>query len=187
MYTWWANSVRTIDAAHAAAIVWNGTLWNGAVAGNGFRDHVTAGVAMSAVTTVEVTQATGLQTFRRDSAQVIPGVAVGNAMPGDVALVVSLRTATANRSGRGRFYLPQPAASQVQANGRVLQDLVADVNDSLSAAYASYVTGLDRPVIYSRKDRQVRNIVSWDIGDLYDTQRRRQNKLLEVRASEPMP
>lgn len=187
MYTWWANSIRSAADAHAAAIAWNALLWNGAVAGNGYKDHVTANVGMDNVTTVTITQATGLQTARLDSAQAIPGVAAGAPFPADVALVISLRSNLANRQGRGRFYLPQPAASQTTATGRVLADLITDLGASLAAAWAGYNTTNDRPVIYSRTSKQIQNVVSFNVGDLFDTQRRRENKLLEARTVTAMP
>jgi hypothetical protein len=187
MYSWWVQSARNLAAAQAAAVAWNAALWNGASAGNGYKDHVTAGVGMDTVTTVQVDMLTGLQSARVDTAQSIVGVAVGSAMPGDVALVVSLRTALANRSGRGRFYLPQPAASQLTTTGKVLADLISDIGSSLSAGWAVYNSGLDRPVVYSRTHKSTNNITTFDIGDLYDTQRRRENKVLEARTSTTMP
>jgi len=187
MYSWWADSTRTLVNAQAAAVAWNAALWSGATAGNGLEDHITAEVGMDLVTTVEITESTGLQTARVDTAQSIDGVAAGNAMPADVALVVSLRTGLANRRGRGRFYLPQPAASQLTTNGRVLADFITDLGASLSAAWDSYNTATDVPVIYSRVARDTNVIISFDVGDLYDTQRRRENSVTEARTSTVMP
>jgi hypothetical protein len=104
-----------------------------------------------------------------------------------VSLVISLRTDISNRRNRGRFYLPQPAASQTTATGRVLADLITDLGASLAAAWSGYNTASDRPVIYSRTGRTTRNIVSFNVGDLFDTQRRRENKLLEARTTTAMP
>ena len=186
-YQWYADSIRDIDTAHSAAIVWNQTLWNGATAGNGYKDHVTADVAMNTVITSEITLATGRQTLRRENGQLIAGVAAANALPADCALVVSLRSALATRSGRGRFYLPQPAASNLTSDGRATADLVTDLIAALSAAWAGYNTGVDRPVIYSPTFRVVRPLVTFNIGDLFDTQRRRENKVAEVRVGATMP
>jgi hypothetical protein len=186
-YQWHSNSIRDVDGAHAAAIIWNAALWNGATAGNGWKDHVTAGVSMTAVITSEITIATGFQTLRRETPQVIVGVASGNALPADVSLVVSLRSALANRSGRGRFYLPQPAASSLTSTGRVSADVVGDLMAALNGAWAGYNTGVDQPTIYSTTFRVMRNLVSFDVGDLFDTQRRRENKVTEVRSSLAMP
>jgi hypothetical protein len=186
-YGWYANGIRDLDTAHNAAVLWNAALWNGATAGNGYKDHTTADVSMLRVITAEITPSTGYQTVRKDSDQVIAGVAAGNACPADVALVISLRTTLARRAGRGRFYLPQPAASQLTSTGRVLPDLIGDLIGALSAAWAAYNTATDRPVLYSRTAHTIRNLVSFDIGDLFDTQRRRENKLTEVRSSASMP
>lgn len=187
MYTWWANSIRSLADAQAAAVTWNSILWGGAVAGSGYEDHVTTNVGMDNVTTVTIDQATGLQSTRIDTGQSIDGVAAGVAMPADVALVISLRTAISNRRGRGRFYLPQPAVINLTADGRVIADLIADLGASLAAAWASYNTANDRPVIYSRSGRSIQNITSFNVGDLFDTQRRRENKLLEARTVTAMP
>lgn len=187
IYGWHANSARTLANAQAAAVTWNAVVWNGAAAGNGFKDHVTADVSMLNVTTTEINILTGKQLARADTAQVIPGVAAGNAMPADVALVISKRTSLPTRAGRGRMYLPQPAASQLTTQGRVLPDLVNDLIDSLTAAWTGYNSGTDRPVIFGRATHSTLNLTSFDVGDLYDTQRRRENKVTEARVTHVMP
>ena len=84
---------------------------------------------------------------------------------------------------------PHLGASTAEATvgGRVQVDLVNDLMASLTAAWAAYNTASDRPVLYSRTDRLLRNIVSFNIGDLFDTQRRRENKVLETRVSAAIP
>jgi len=186
-YSWWASSTRSLAAAQAAAVTWNAAVWNGASAGNGYKDHVTAGVSMLNVTTSTIDQPTGKQLARVDTGQVIAGVAAAPAMSADTALVVSLRSDLPQVAGRGRFYLPQPAASQLTTTGRVLADLITDLMASLTAAWTGYVSAVDRPVLYGRTSRLTRNLVSFDIGDLYGTQRRRENKLVEGRTSAAMP
>jgi len=187
MYSWWATSNRNLVDAQAAAVAWNAALWAGATAGNGLEDHVTAQVGNDSVTTVSVDVLTGIQIGRLDTAQAIVGVAAGNALPADVALVVSLRTGLARRSGRGRFYLPQPAASQLTTNGRVLADFITDVVASLEAAWDTYNTATDIPVVYSRTLRATNPVTTFDIGNLYDTQRGRESSQVEARTSEIMP
>ena len=187
MYTWWANSIRSLGDAQTAALAWNALLWGGATAGNGYEDHVTTNVGVDTVTTVTIDPLTGLQSTRVDTDQSLDGVDVGIPMPADVALVISLRSELANRRGRGRFYLPQPGVVNLTADGRVVADLSADLSASLAAAWASYNTANDRPVVYSRTGRSFVNITSFNVGDLFDTQRRRENKLLEARTVTAMP
>lgn len=186
MYSWHATSNRSLVDAQAAAVAWNAALWAGATAGNGLEDHVTAQVGTDSVTTVSLDVLTGIQQSRLDTAQAIVGVAAGNALPADVALCVSLRTAIARRDGRGRFFLPQPAASQLTTNGRVLADMITDVLASLDAAWNAYNTATDIPVVYSRKNRATNPITTYDIGNLYDTQRGRESSQVEARTSQAM-
>lgn|SRR2546425_155965 len=186
-YSWWANSTRSLASAQAAAVTWNALLWNGVSVGQGLKDHVNNGVFMQTVTTVTVDQLTGKSLARVDTGQIIIGTAAFTAMPADVALVVSLRTDLPQRSGRGRFYLPQPSTAESTAAGRVQTSFIGDLMAALTAAWAGYNTAVDRPVIYGRTSRGIRNIVSFNIGDLFDTQRRRENKVTETRSVATMP
>ncbi len=186
-YGWHVDSVRALAAAHGAAVVWNDTLWNGSVAGNGYKDHCSVDVAMQAVTTTEINVADGKQLAQLATGQAIAGVMASNANPADVALLVSLRSALPQRTGRGRFYLPQPAIGNETTTGRVAADLINDVMANLTAAWGAYNTAVDRPVIYSTQFRVTRPIVGFNIPDLYATQRRRENKTSVSRTSANMP
>lgn len=187
MFTWWASSSRTAAAAHAAAITWIGVLYDGATAGNGLEDHSPTAVGLRNITTVEVDVATGTQISRLDSALTRNGLSASNTLPSDCSVVVSLRSATPTRSGRGRFYLPPLIVADVTTTGRVLPDAVTDLVASLTAAWTGYNSASDRPVVYSRTQRVTRNLVSFNVGDLFDTQRGREGNLVEARTSASMP
>jgi hypothetical protein len=186
-FGWFCNSARTLAAAQTAAVGWAAALWNGASAGNGYKDHCANNVALQNVSTVIIDQPTGKQLARADTAYFVAGTAAFTSMPADVALVVSTRTDLPQRRGRGRFYLPQPCTAEATATGRVQPDLVNDVIASLTAAWAGYNSASNQPVLYSRTDRQLRTITSFNVGDLFDTQRRRENKVLEARVTAAMP
>lgn len=187
MFTWWADSARSSGDAQSAAVDWAGVLWDGATAGNGLEDHMANEVGLDGVTTVQVDTATGTQITRLDNALSRDGVSTSNTLPSDVAVVVSLRTATPTRSGRGRFYLPPVTVADVDTDGRILADLVTDLSASLTAAWTGYNSASDTPVVYSRTQRVTRNITSFDLGDLFDTQRGREGNLVEARTSSSMP
>lgn len=186
-YTWHADSVRAVAAAHSAAVVWNDTLWNGATVGNGYKDHCTADVAMQRVTTTQVDPATGLGLAQATSGQAIAGVMAGNALPADTAMVISLRTALPRRTGRGRFYLPQPAVGNLTTAGRWVADFINDVIASLNLAWSGYETVNDRLVVYSPTFRVTRDCTGYDIADLAGTQSRRENKVPPTRTSGVLP
>ena len=186
-YQWHADSVRTLAAAHSAAVVWNDTLWNGATAGNGYQDHCSADVAMQEVVTTQINVADGISLAQARSGQAIAGVVASNSLPADVSMLVSLRTALPRRTGRGRFYLPQPAVDQLTTTGRWAADFINDVIASLNAGWAAYETVNDHLVIYSTTFRVVRDCVGYNIPDLAATQRRRENKLSPTRTSGALP
>lgn len=187
MFSWWADDSRTTAVANAAAVVWATTLWDGATAGNGLSDHLTTAVGLDLVSTGRIDVATGGQDELIESPVSLVGADAGSALPGDVALVVSLRTNLANRRGRGRFYLPQPAASSLTSDGKVNADTINDIIASLQAAWGPYNSATAAPVVYSRTGRITTPVVRFDIGNLFDTQRRRENAVTESRTSSTMP
>lgn len=103
-------------------------------------------------------------------------------MPFQCAPVVSLRTATLSRAGRGRFYAPSLAVDQI-AQGRMVAGAQTALADSaLAMLQAVEAAGL-AVVIYHRGAGTTTPVVSLDVGDVIDTQRRRRNKLIEARTS----
>jgi len=183
VFSWWANSVRNLASAQAAAVGWILDFMEGA---NGLFTKTTAGVVINRVSTGEINPATGRQQALADDVVASPGAAAGSSLPQEVALVVSLRTTLANRSGRGRFYLPCLAASQLTATGKVPAATITDLLDRLDDAWSLYNTLNDRPVVYSRTLRATRNVTSYDIGDVYDVQTRRDNKVPQARDARSM-
>jgi hypothetical protein len=130
--------------------------------------------------------ATGQQQSLRETDVSHAGTAAGSALPGDVAIVVSLRTALANRSGRGRFYLPQPAATTLAADGKLATASQDQLANAAEFAYSNSNNTVI-PVVYSRTKRQTQAINTFNVGNLFDTQRRRENALTEIRSSRVMP
>lgn len=108
---------------------------------------------------------------------------VDNSQPGQCALVVTLRTATVTRRGRGRFYLPVMRAGAATQAGRLATASNAPLLVSLNAFFAALKTfGVPMtPVVYSGTGRTIATVTSYDFGDVFDTQRRRRNKLVESR------
>lgn len=59
------------------------------------------------------------QSTKTQNVHSIPGTAVSAAMPNQVAFIATLRTALASKAGRGRWYLPAPAASALASTGNL--------------------------------------------------------------------
>ena len=185
--SWWSDNSLTIDSSHGNAITWAETLWNGQDTLPGYATLCSADVSIQRITTGEISPDTGQQQTLRESNVNIPGTSESNALPADVAIVVSLRSPVANRTGRGRFYLPQPTTDALTAVGRLDETAQDTIVDALLAAWTQANAAGENPVIYSRTQRATREINSFNVGDLFDTQRRRENALTENRVSAPMP
>lgn len=185
IWTWTMHTDSTleVDAAQAA--------WTTAV--SGYLEDGSPPLTNSFPTSVVATQtstallsgATGAQVTRRISAINIPGTSADEMLPYQIAVAVSLRTDLATRAGRGRFYLP-PVSTTLLADGRIPAanvELLADRSQDFLQALAT--AGLD-PVIYHRASNDSTPVTSVDVGDVFDTQRRRRNSLIEVRESRPL-
>lgn len=186
-FSWWSDTSLTIDTSHGNAVTWATDFWNGVDAASGYSAYAVPEVVLNRITTGEITTGTGQQQTLRESTVTLAGAAEASALPADVAIVVSLRSPLANRSGRGRFYLPQPAVNTVTAAGRLAGGPQGDMVTALDNAWANANANGETPVIYSRTNRTTVPITSFNIGDLFDTQRRRENALTESRQSADMP
>lgn len=177
MFTWWAESESDVEAVADAAAQWATDLF--ANAGNVFPPDVT----LEDVMVSQVNQGDGAQLARSDrTVNLSGGGADQSALPADVALVVSLRTALPQRSGRGRFYLPSLHSGTLAANGRVGTTAQTDLVDALEGAWSTFA-GTGTPVVYSRTDREARSLVSFNVGDLWDHISGRDQGIAEVRES----
>lgn len=180
VFSWWSDSAGDIESVQNAAVTWATTFWGG------YDSLTTPDVGMDTVRTGLIDMATGQQQELAEDGVSLVGVAVGNALPADCAIVCSLRSNLANRRGRGRFYLPQPAASTLAADGRMATGINSDVADALLSAWQGFA-GTGSPVVYSRVNRTTQVVTTFNVGDIFDTQRRRENSLVESRQSRTMP
>lgn len=108
------------------------------------------------------------------------------------SVVASLRTATPGRRTRGRMYWPALGAAIDTSTGRLsdpttsevaaaVVELLQDVADEATNVNPSAAVV---PAVWSRENESGSVITSVEVGDVLDTQRRRRDKLAEVRAVE---
>ena len=114
-----------------------------------------------------------------------PGTSSAATLPCQCSIAITLRTALATRSGRGRIYVPYDGAS-VSTTTRTGDSTKID---TLVDALADYYTNVIAvsvgtiPVVVSQTLASYNQITSVDADYVIDTQRRRRNKLTSARHS----
>ena len=180
-----STSQVTLDALAANAVIQWSTFH--AVSANNLGTTVVFDLA-----TVRVISTAGLTIGQAEGSPAAP-VTGGGAVskPNQCAVVVTVLTATAGRRGRGRFYVPVLAGS-VTALGR----LTAVHRDSLADTAANLLSGLNaglanavypaRIGVQSQTGLTSAVATSIRVGDVWDTQRRRRDNLVESYTSRPV-
>jgi hypothetical protein len=109
-------------------------------------------------------------------------------LPGQLAIVGTLLTQQAGRSGRGRIFLGGLGQNLLGQNGRV----APGQRDALAVGLGEFYKALRdsggqadtiRPVVVSPTLTDSFKITRITMGDVFDTMRSRRNKLVEQRAS----
>lgn len=166
------GSISAADAATAAA-----TALEDAISGN------TAGMFRTDCTWDQLTTATLNTGTDRVSASRVDALAVagsssaGTSCPPQVAIVATLRTASAGPRYRGRFYLPSPITSDLNNDGTLGSTYVGYLASSWGTAFADLTGSGLTPVVRSRKFHSSANVTHVDFDTVLDTQRRRRKSL----------
>lgn len=179
-FGWWAESEDSITSILTAAEAWIDALWSNVLA-----SVYTSNTTINRVTVGRYETIGDPQQEAAEQSKTLAGTVdplTNPPLPGDVAMVVSLRTSLANRRGRGRFYLPPPAVTQVTDVGRINGTLRDDVASEIATQTGTFNTAVaGNMVVVSRVNAAAVPVTEISVGDLWDTQRRRENALVESR------
>lgn len=171
-----AGDASGCSAALASAMT---SAWTDAT--DGLESHYTSDVEIVVAHAAELSDLTGKQVDAFDTDLALAGTAASVMLPYQVAVAVTTRGAAANRKDRGRFYLPPPAISQVTAGKLTAAVAVHFVN--AAAILINSMQGAGFTPVILHPDRTDTTIASVDVGEVFDNQRRRRNKLIEARHS----
>lgn len=132
----------------------------------------------SVLSTIEV-QFGKEPTFETEEVVVTPylqGAVTGDAMPGQICGVLSRRTATLSRRGRGRLYIPSTGES-MNAGGlpsSTYTNALQAFGDSMLPEIGDGITsGPYTPMLWSVADQEAREITSFQARSLWGIQRDR--------------
>lgn len=103
-------------------------------------------------------------------------------LPPNVAVAISLRTALPTKAGRGRNFLPGPVVTTVA--GQLLDSTVQTAIKNAWLRALNHMLDNSFPVgIYHRNTNGWDQVVSLDVGDVFDEMTTRRNQIDEVRVS----
>lgn len=103
----------------------------------------------------------------------LAGGQVSNAMPGEVATVVSFRTSTRGRSYRGRAFHPPMTTGNYNADGTIAASVLTGYQAQWAAFQADLVTITWEHVVASYLRTLATNVTSYSVDNKADVQRRR--------------
>jgi hypothetical protein len=110
-------------------------------------------------------------------------------LPYQVAEVVTWRTASATKWGRGRWYLPPLTAAALATGGFVLSaSTVTEIVDAVNAAIAAWVGTLNLQILHRKNTISgpladtLTPITGGDVSDKCVIQKRRADKLVPTRS-----
>lgn len=120
------------------------------------------------------------------------GTATTQELPISEALLITTRTASADKSGHGRLYLPPPvaAALSVGSGGHVSTGSSTTLATALTVWRTALTTGGLTPILLARRATvgglpadNVRAITGWELVHTLATQKRRGDKLVPLRTT----
>ena len=171
-----AGDAAGAEAAWSAALT---SMWTDVT--DGIETLISSTTEIVAGHAAELDPLTGKQIDASQSTLTLVGTNVGQTLPNEVACAVTTRGAKPVRKQRGRFYLPPFAVGELTAGRFATAAMTRVVNAAAILVNSLQAAGFT-PEIY-HPDHTGSPIVEVDVGDVPDAQRRRRDKLVEVRQS----
>lgn len=185
LWVYYGGGPTTAQAHTAFKTAWVDSFWPSGAGGGKPLFH--SGVVLNQVETRVVNITTGKVITTAKTSYSRAGTGATGSSPNECSICMTLRTALAGPSNRGRAYMPPPATAVLDSVGNILSASVS----TLVTAFATATTAMDAVTTYtsasvcvwSRKNLNFNAIVSVEAGTVVDAQRRRRNALVETRTS----
>lgn len=126
-----------------------------------------------------------IDTSGRNISQAVASIAQAGSdtseeLPPQCSVAVSTRSATPTRAGRGRFFLP-PYGVDTVASGKLTSTGRTRTATAAQKFLQHFTANGWTPVIFHKGTAVETDITAIDVGDVFDTQRRRRNQQTETR------
>lgn len=178
------QTTHALSSSATAQVVADAVATHKMTIGAFIRDRCGIGVSWDAVKVAGYDPATGVATGDMGEAAItVPGTAAAATLPTECAVVATLRTT--HPKVHGRMYFPCVVPASLTADGLLKDEVTLQLATDMVAyfhALASDAIAADAQV-YSRTGHLTRNVVSVDVGNVVDAQRRRRNRLIEARTT----
>lgn len=185
----WSLRIYSVSSSSEAAAE---TTWSSGIAAmfnsTGFNGLLPSTVNVNSTYTSTMS-ASWKQTTKTTTSASLPGGAT-TSLPYHTAECVTWRTAQATRYGRGRWYLPPLSTGALATGGYYLSSTaVTDIVTAVNALLSACVGSLQFVVLHRTGTKSgpgpltTDNIVSGDVPDGFDVQRRRADKRVPARTS----
>lgn len=180
------DQIAPYESGTAQAWATAGAAWINTNLGTTLRNALSSGGSITRINTYLYSDVGGVAQYAGITNTSIAGL-TSPVHPLQTAVVCSLRTPLATRSGRGRMYWPA-VGTPVQSNGRVINttvgSMVAEFRLLLQGIASTWPeTGEIEPVVVSESTSALNKVSSLQVGDVLDTQRRRRDSLPEAYTS----
>jgi hypothetical protein len=187
-FPWSMNSVLESSGSEAAT----STAWNTAVRAI----FTNATLAPYIPTTVEITEtsvSTASPTFKQTTKTIVTATTAGTssspALPFRTCEIITWRTASATKWGRGRWYFPPLATNALAASGfEILAAAQTALQDGLNAYWTSVGTAYQHVILHKkavaggvRTAYSTDIVTAADIPNTFATQKRRADKVVPSR------
>lgn len=189
-FPWSVNAVLSSTSSESAVA----TNFSAAFAAF-FTESALAPYIPTTVTLTETSVSTASPTFKQTTKTTTPvshaGTATGVAMPYFVSEIVTFRTASATRWGRGRWYLPPLAVGALATGGySLLPAAQTALQAGMNAYFAAVGTNYTHVIVHkkatsggTRPADSSDPVVAADIPSTFSVQSRRGDKLVPSRLS----
>lgn len=140
-------------------------------------------VVFDLLITQEIEEGTGTVVAVAETTLGQAGTSPDAQLPAEVAVCVSIKALVGVVAGR--FYLPAPSRGALTSPGQMVSALRDDLADDLKVMFDTMATAGTpmRLGILRSGPKTFVGAGSINVGNVFDSQRRRRNKLLEVRAT----
>jgi hypothetical protein len=176
-----SSSAGSLTTAHNAWIQCVTDMFN-----NVLKTTWTPATEITDLETVSLDPATGHQVSKVSSGVNLQGTeALGQALPPRDCQVISKKTTTPTKAGRGRMFLPGPSTTHLATDGLLLGAHATSLASTIAQAWSQMAT-ITQPVIYHHATRSATNIIGVAVGQVLGTQSRRTNRVFNAYSVSPL-